>query len=164
MAGLDQLGVNATLQEPDAEPREPSEGAAGKWGAIGGADPLRQAILLEEPGEHGPDEPAGRLQQGLAAEEIAAVVVGQRQRIAVPPVARAEVPLEVQGPERIGGGRDGRRAAGMRQGSPAVPAADEAPALQPQPGGARGRPPPRRVAATQELVPARSAFYFKLET
>lgn len=38
----------------------------------------------------------------MTRQEIAGVLVGDRQRVAIDPVARAEVPLEVGRPEIVG--------------------------------------------------------------
>jgi hypothetical protein len=140
VAGLDELGVNAAPEEPHAELGEPGQRAAGKRRAIVGADPLGQAVVLEEPGEHRTHEHPCRLQEPLTAEQVAAEVVGHGERVAVAAIAGAEVALEVDRPERIG--RAGNRAAtaGMGERAPAPAAADQAAAGEPEAGGARRGP------------------------
>ena len=62
----------------------------------------------------GPDALALGREQAVAAEQVARVLVGDRQRIAVDPIAGAELALEVRGPEIIGLRRGRRHDAGMR--------------------------------------------------
>jgi hypothetical protein len=86
----------------------------------------------------------------VARQEIARVLVGDRQWVAVDPIARAEVALEVGGPEiiRVGGRR--RDHAGMLIAPPAAALLDQSPSGQEIAGGADGRP---RDARAPRLEP-----------
>jgi hypothetical protein len=138
VARLDELGVNAAPEQPDTELGEPGEGAARKGRPLVGADALRQSALPEKPGEHGAHQDLRGLEERLTAEEVAAVVVGHRERVAVATIAGAKVPLEVDRPEGIGRGGDRGRAAGM--GERPAAAAAQAPAGEPETGSTRRGP------------------------
>ncbi len=73
--------------------------------------------------EGGGRRPGGRPvplmeRQALAGEQEAGVLIGDRQRVAVDPIAGPEVPLEVGGPEVIGSAGVRRDDAGMERGPP----------------------------------------------
>jgi len=50
-AGLEELGVDAELDEPDGELGEAGQGAGGEGDAVVGADPVGETVRLKEPGE-----------------------------------------------------------------------------------------------------------------
>src|SRR5260370_29502954 len=112
----------------------------GEGHPVVGADGAGQAILPEEPVEDGAHAVALRGEQAVTGEEVAGVLVGDRQRIAVDAVAGPEVALEVRGPEIVGlrGGR--RDDAGMLVVPPPAAFLDEAAASQQIARGAYGRP------------------------
>ena len=49
--GLDKLGKNTELYEPDAKPREPAQSVGSEGCAVVGSDPLREPVPPEEPRE-----------------------------------------------------------------------------------------------------------------
>jgi hypothetical protein len=65
-----------------------------------------------------------RGEQAVTGQEVAGVLVGDRQGIAVDAVARAEVALEVSGPEIVGLRGRRRDDAGMLVVAPAAPLLD----------------------------------------
>jgi hypothetical protein len=99
VARLDQFRVHPAAQEADAELGEPREGAAGKRGSIVGADPLGQAVLVEQPGERRPHQGAGGLEDRLSAEEVPTEVVGHGERVE----AKASVPTLQGAREAVAG-------------------------------------------------------------
>ncbi len=105
------------------------------------------------PLEYGPD-----VTQAVAGEQVARMLVGDRQRIAVDPAAGPELALEARGPEIIGLGRVRRHDAGMH-GSASTPALrDESLAHEQVADGADGRPdrdaPVARSEVLQQLLGA----------
>src|SRR5437667_2408995 len=101
MRGLDELRMNAEADPPHGEGREAAQGTRGKRRAVIGADPLREAIALEEPEKHGPTRDDGRLEQAAAAEQETRRGVLDRKRVAVDAIAGAKLPFEIGGPDRI---------------------------------------------------------------
>ena len=76
--------------------------------SIVGANRVRQPVLAKQPIEDGAHALAFGGEQAVARQQIARVLIGDRQGIAVDRVARAEVALEVGRPEIVGpGGRRG---------------------------------------------------------
>src|SRR2546429_2110436 len=102
MRGLDQLGANPQLDPPHRERREPPKGIRGERRAVIGADPLGEPVAAKEACEHGPTGLDRRLEQAAAAEQEARRAILDRERVAVHPIAGAELPFEVRGPDRIG--------------------------------------------------------------
>ena len=103
--------------------------------------------------------PPGR-EQAVAGQEVAGVLVGDREGIAVDPIAGPEVALEVGGPEVVGLRRRGGNDPGVLIVAPAAPFLDEPAARQEVPGGTAGGPVqsgPPRPEPRQELggAPAR---------
>jgi hypothetical protein len=62
--------------------------------------------------------PDSRRRQRLTAQEIATEAVRHRQRVAVPPVAGAELPFVVRTPDIMGREDLARRLAGMAEAAP----------------------------------------------
>lgn len=91
MGGLDDLGVDARADPPDRQPRQAAERRRGEGDAVVGAEDLRQAVLVEEPGEDRFRRPVGGGAQSLVAEQVATEAVHDRERVAVDPVARPEL-------------------------------------------------------------------------
>ena len=105
MAGLDAFDRNAEAKPPDRELGEIEQGiGTGEGHAVVGADGERQAALAEQSFEGRAGEVfAGRLQR-FAQQQEARGMVGDGQRVAVPPVAELELALEVGAPQIIGPG------------------------------------------------------------
>jgi hypothetical protein len=88
--------------------------------------------------------------QGLAAEEIAAVAIGDRQGIAIEAVAGLELALEVGTPNEVWGAHRGARLAGVAHATVCPRLADQAVAIEDVTDGRAGRPGPLRMAPGKE--------------
>src|ERR1700678_4219522 len=91
-AGLDQL---------DRQLRQSAGTARGKRRSVVGTHVMRQAELAERRIQHRPDMVGIRARQPLAAQQIAAMGIGDRQRLAAPAVAGQETTLEVDAPHIV---------------------------------------------------------------
>ena len=147
----DPLVLDPELQPPDIELGEAVDAAGGERHAVIGADRLRQAKGAEgvlEDRAHA--APLGRA-EALAGEQVARVLVGDRQRVTVEPVAGPEVAFEVGRPEVVGGGGRQRHDARMLMG-PAAPALlDQAPAGQQVARRTHGRPGEGRIPGLEPV-------------
>ena len=159
--------LNAQAQPPHVELRQAVDAGRGEGHAVVGANRAGQAVLAEQPVEDGADAVALGGEQAVTRQEIAGVLVGDRQRVAIDAVAGPEVALEVRGPEIVGlrGGR--RDDAGMLVVPPPAPLLDQAASRQEIAGGADGGPVHGRVPRPQpgqelggppaRMLPARRA-------
>ena len=121
MAGLDALDGDAEPQPPDGELGEVEQAVrTGERDAVVGPDRQRQAAFAEELLEGGDGEVLAGQFKGFADQNKARGVVGDGQRIAVPPIAELELALEVGAPEVVG--REPLRQ--RRAGGPAARPAD----------------------------------------
>src|SRR5437762_9847874 len=102
MCGLDQLGANPQPDPPHRERREPPQGIRRERRAVIGADPLGEAVAPKQARKYGPACLDRRLEQAAAAEQEARRAILDRERVAVHPIAGAELPFEVRGPNRVG--------------------------------------------------------------
>jgi len=102
LAGSDPLRLNSGLDYKHRKPRQPSDAGGGERRTVVGAKPPRQAEFAERRVEHRPDVLGVALRQRLTAQEIAAVSVGERQRLATGAVAGHEPALEVDAPHVVG--------------------------------------------------------------
>ncbi len=66
-----------------------------------GTNDARQPVLAEEALEDRADALALGREQALTAEQVARVLIGDRQRVAIDAIAGSEVVLEVRGPEVV---------------------------------------------------------------
>lgn len=101
-AGFDEFREDAEADPPGREGGEPSERGGGERSAVIGANPLGQAVFVEESGEDGLGAGGGGGMEGLAAEEISAESVGDGEGEAVESVGGFELSFEVGGPEIVG--------------------------------------------------------------
>jgi hypothetical protein len=92
-AGLDELGIEAELEEPDGEGGEPGQGAGGEGRAVVGSDAVGDPVGLKEPPEvlDGSLKGGGRV--SADANNVTGGQIGDRQGEAVLPVLEAEPPL-----------------------------------------------------------------------
>src|SRR5213594_4751668 len=130
MARLDALLGDPEADPPDVHRAQPMDARGAEGGPVVGADGAGQADVAEESVEHEPAVLRADRRQGVTGEQIAAVLVGDREGIAVRAVAGAEVALEVRGPHvvRPRGNELGR--ARMLPGSAAAAPPHESPAVQ----------------------------------
>src|SRR3989304_7456755 len=115
----------------------PSSTSSSPKGGAGGRFPPRPADVREP----------------LAAEQVAAEVIDDRQRVAVDPVPHPELALEIDRPDLIRGDRGDRHPARMFPVVPAAAMPDTVVAggggQKGGPGGAGPPPAPRGAAAPQ---------------
>ena len=147
---------------PDIQTREPAEGRTGKRLAVIAANPGGQPVVAKRALEAPAGEERTAAEQRITPQHIAAEPVSQRQRIAVHPVARAELALEIGGPRRIRPGDGGQPVRPVRHCPSAAARHDHAVSPQQVADGRLTRPGRRRVVAShrrQQLLgpPARMA-------
>src|SRR5258708_2629678 len=105
MAGLDTLVDDAKLEPLDRQAAQPGEPARSEGRPVVSANEAWQAVLTKQPIEDGPDGIAVGALEPFAAQDVAAVQVGRRQRIAEPTVSDAKLTLEVSRPDVVRRGR-----------------------------------------------------------
>ena len=137
---IDPFRKHTRLDQAHRQRTEPARSRRGKRRSVVGADHLGQPVLPERRSQHGPDMIRIHTVNRNHANEIAARLILQRQRIAAPPVAGAEPALEVHAPGVVGTARRSQRCR-ARSRMPA-PLAQHRQALAPQqvPNRARRRP------------------------
>ncbi len=102
LAGIDPLGAHAKLDPPHGKPRKPARADRSERRPVVRADRKRQTELAKRRVEGVPHAIPVGLSHGLAAQEIAAHRVADRQGIAALTLAGAKPALEVGAPHRIG--------------------------------------------------------------
>src|SRR3989304_1011487 len=113
----------------------PSSTSSSPKGGAGGRFPPRPADVREP----------------LAAEQVAAEVIDDRQRVAVDPVPHPELALEIDRPDLIRGDRGDRHPARMFPVVPATAMPDTVVAGENVKDGAPGGPRPLRIPGLQAL-------------
>ena len=110
MARRNPLEADAEAEPPDGQLAQPVQRVRGGEGhAVVRADGVGEPVLLKRALEDGEGVAFLGGRERLAREQIAAGEVGDRQRIAVPPVAEQELAFVVGAPEAIGGRGPGER-------------------------------------------------------
>jgi hypothetical protein len=94
VGGQNPLVLDAESQPPDVQLREAVNAGGGEGHAVIGANRAGQAILAKESIEDGAYAPSSGGEPAVARQEIAGVLVGDRQRVAVDRVPRAKWPLK----------------------------------------------------------------------
>src|SRR5277367_330272 len=163
MSRLNPLRHNPQLDPPHRQPRQSSNRRRGKRRSVVSPDRLRQAIFAERGFEDRLHPRRVRVLHRLAAQQIAAVRVADRQRIDALSVPRTEPALEVRAPHPV-------RPVGMRQWFgvrrrlASLLARHHQPfSLQHLPDRARRRPLPSRFVTLQHpLQLARSPAHMRL--
>ena len=102
LAGSNALRHDASLDHLDRELRQAAGATRGKRRSIVRAQSKRQAELAERCIQHRPDVIRIGACHRLAAQQIAAVGIAQRQRLATPAVAGHEPAFEVDAPRVVG--------------------------------------------------------------
>src|SRR5690349_15845422 len=162
IAGLDQLRQHAQSYPPGRESGESCQRVGGEGHTVVGSDQLWQSVLVEQTREHRLCPFHSGAGQSMAAQQEAAVCVGDGQRIAVTAVAHAELTFKVRAPDVVRAQDQRGGLAGMPDDSAACLSADQAVALQDQAATGTPRQLPARVTITQDLqqllgTPARMA-------
>ena len=130
MARCDPFDLNPEPEPPHRQLAQPVERVRRRErDAVVGPDRLREAKLLEGALEDREGELLLRRRQRLARQQVATGEVGDRQRIAVAPIAEHELALVVGAPERIRLGRPRERGAG-RASAPAAAMVHQAVAIE----------------------------------
>ena len=145
------LVLNPQAQPPHVERRQAMERGRGERHAVVGTNRAREAVLPKQALEDRSHAGAPRGQQAVAAEQIAGVLIGDGQRIAVAAVVGAELAFEVGRPQVVRGVRHRWHDAGMMERAPAAAALHQPAAGQQVPGGADGGPRHVGVARRQPL-------------
>jgi len=101
LAGLDKLWEHAEADPPRGERREASQGVGGEGNAVVGADPDGETEFLEETGENRFRPRNSRGMETLAAEEIAAVAIGDGEWVAINSVAGFKLAFEISTPDIV---------------------------------------------------------------
>jgi len=99
--GQDPLVLNAEADPPHVELRKAVDAGGGERHPVVGANGAGQPVLAKEAIEDGADAPPFSREQAVTAEQVARVLVRDRQRIAIDAIAGPEVALEIRGPEII---------------------------------------------------------------
>lgn len=127
---------------PGGEGGEPGEGVGGKGNAIIGAYPVGQAIFFEQAVEDGFCAENSRGMKALAADDVAADVIGDGEREAIDTVAGFELALEISAPEVVGGENGVRGFTGMTNPTLTAGSGNQAVALEEiADGGSAGKIP-----------------------
>ena len=117
LAGIDPLVMNAQLRPPRRQRRKPAHARRSEGRAVVRADDLGQAILVKSPFKTRSRLTLARARGRREPDEITAMHVGDRQRLAANAIAEPNPTLVVRGPHVIGprglgqGARTRRRAA-----------------------------------------------------
>ena len=127
------------------------DAGGGEWHAIVGPNGPREPILVKEAIEDGADPDALGRAQALARQQIAGMLVGHGQRVAVDAISRPKVALEVGGPQIIRLSRGRGHHAGMRVGAATAALLHQPAARQQVAGGADRRPLPLRRLPPQQI-------------
>ncbi len=156
--GQNPLVLNAQPYPPYVELREAVDADGGERHAVVDANSPGQPVLAKEAIEEGADALAPGREQAVTAEQVARVLVRDRQRIAVDTVAGPEVAFEVRSPEVIRPGRRGRHDPGVGVATSAATLLDQPPPGQAVARRARGRQlqlgvPPLSASAGSCLAP-----------
>lgn len=133
---VDRKPVAGTRHPLREAARAPVNPRRGKRHAVVRANRARQPVLAKQPVEDRAHAVAFRREEAVARQEIAGVLVGDRQGVAIDPIASSEVALEVGGPKIIRLRRDRGNHAGMQVVASAPPFLHEPAASQKIPGGA----------------------------
>jgi len=139
LASHDPLGPDAQLDPPHRQPRQPADTRRRKGWAIVRTDRQRQTMLLEGRREDRPHVLFVGPRHCLTAQQVAAVRVGQGERIAPPAVAGAEPALEIGAPHVVGRAHCRKRLRVGRTPPALARPADHALAPQPLPDRAGSR-------------------------
>jgi len=141
----------AEAHPPSGEPRQTRQGVSSKGHAVVGADTPRQPELSEESRKHGLGVDDGGVQQSVAAQKIAAVIVGDGEREAVTPVAGFELAFVVGAPQLVRRAHERGRFARMADRTPAAFLRHEPVAFEDLAHGTALGPRPPRMFVAQDL-------------
>src|SRR5438874_1068331 len=149
LARADALHHKHQLEPPQRQPRQSRQPRRSERQPVVGADGAWQAVLTKRSFEDGLHPRRVHLLHRLAAQQIAAVGIGDSERLDALAVTGAKPALEVRAPHLVGS-RGVRQRLGVGRGSPPL-AARHHQAFPPQhlAHGARRRPAPSRLIPLQ---------------
>jgi len=146
----DALVGDAWLKPPHIEAVEPVNAGGGKWRAVVSADRLGQSGGPKELAEVRFHRRPADVREPLAAEQVAAEVIDDRQRVATDPVPHPEMALEIDRPDLVRADRRDRHPAGMFPGVPAAMADPVVPPEDVKDGAPRPQAPPNLAGPPPE--------------
>ena len=130
MARLDAFDADAQPEPPDRKLAQVEQRVSRSEGhAVIAADVGRQAALLKKPLKHCKSVLFSGRRKSLTGEEITAGVIGDRQRIAILPIAQQELPFVIGAPKFVGTLAQGQRRA-LRATTETAAALDQTVAIQ----------------------------------
>ena len=100
-AWMNPLMLDPEPHPPDVQVREPVNRLRRERYAVVGADRTWQAVLPERALEDGARRHGFRREEPMTGQQKPRMLIRDRERVAVHPVARAELPFEVRGPQVI---------------------------------------------------------------
>src|SRR5262245_19752263 len=133
---LDQLRVDPEPYPPDGECRQSTKSGGREGDAVVGANGPGQSALVEESMKHRLCEIEGCGAKALTREQVTAVAIHDRQRVAVSAIARLELTLEISRPEVVGASNHARRPTRVARILPPPVADDQPVSLQDVAAGA----------------------------
>src|SRR3954447_16697868 len=149
LAGCNALGHDARLDHLHRQLREATHAARSKWRPVVGPQRLGQAELAEGRIDNRPDMIVVGAAQRLAAQQVTAVSVTQRQRLTMRAVAGQKPTLEVDAPNIVGAAAMGKRRARRRAAAAQPSLHRQAFAIEQFSDCARCRPGDRRCMALE---------------
>jgi hypothetical protein len=123
---VNALVLDPEPHPPDVERGEAMDAARGERHPVVGPDGPGQPERAEGALEDGPRTARLDVGQGATGEQIARVLVANRERIAPDPVPGGELPFEIGGPQVVGGRGDRRHHTRMLMGAAAPALLDHA--------------------------------------
>jgi len=130
VSGSDALVSDAELKPPHVEVSKPVNASRREGSPVVTADRVGKTVFTEQASEVAFDAWCFHIGQSMAAEQVAAEVVDDGERVAVATIAHEELPFEVDGPDLIGSGGVEGGSSGMLPASATSPGMDAAVALK----------------------------------
>ena len=113
LPGLDKFWKDPEANPPSGKGGETGQGVGSEGDAIVGADAVGESEFFEEAGEDGFGAENSRGMEGLAANEVAAEVVGDGEGETIDAVNGFELALEIRAPKIVGARGGGGGFTGM---------------------------------------------------
>src|SRR4029453_11148745 len=130
LARRDALGLDAKLDPPHRQTRETTDAAAGKWRTVVAADRQWQPVFAERCFQQRPRATRIDTPHRLATQQVAAVGIADRQRIAAPAVIGAEPALVIDAPAIVRSRAIGKWRRIGRRANATSPGNDQSVAMQ----------------------------------
>ena len=140
LTGVNALMLNTQPHPPHIQVRQAVNGLRCKRHAIVGANRQRQSVFTKRALKNGTRRDCLRREETVTRQQVARMLIRNRQRIAIRPIPGTELSFEIRGPQIIRCGGRRRDDAGMRRCTTRSTFGDEPIPHQEIGGGARGRP------------------------